>query len=328
MRIALQASLLPMLNQFAIMGIVSIPGMMTGQLLGGTKPLVAAEYQMATLYLILTTTVVTSILATLLAIRHALFDLQSHRVVAAERVFKRQGGKLEVDSAIYSTCLMVNNTVQSSFIWMKMQFVRLLPSRSAASNGSSAVYSPVSSIELFASSHGTRSMSNRQDVESTQSSSLMLTSDDAGQGRVTYTIETNRTSIQQGQNGCAIDGQLVLTNVNILSATCYLFQPDLPLNLSIRKGEVLTLEGASGIGKTRLLRAIAQLDVLPQGTMSISDLHVKNVPTWRKYVMYVPQVIFPPISLSALHCACLVHAWISVGSATYVWQSKGLHSRL
>eukprot|EP01035_Chromulina_nebulosa_P020015 gene20015-25990_t len=40
------ASLLPMLNRMSVVGIVAIPGMMAGQLLGGAKPLVAAEYQM------------------------------------------------------------------------------------------------------------------------------------------------------------------------------------------------------------------------------------------------------------------------------------------
>lgn len=66
-RTAVLAALLPNLNQMAVLGLVSIPGvssrlirrlvaplsitsatgMMTGQLLGGASPLVAAEYQMA-----------------------------------------------------------------------------------------------------------------------------------------------------------------------------------------------------------------------------------------------------------------------------------------
>jgi putative ABC transport system permease protein len=44
-RIAFQAALIPMLNSLFAVGLVSIPGMMTGQILSGISPLVAARYQ-------------------------------------------------------------------------------------------------------------------------------------------------------------------------------------------------------------------------------------------------------------------------------------------
>ena len=44
-RIALQASLIPMINSLFAVGLVSLPGMMTGQILSGVEPLVAARYQ-------------------------------------------------------------------------------------------------------------------------------------------------------------------------------------------------------------------------------------------------------------------------------------------
>lgn len=44
-RIALQASLIPITNSLFAVGIVSLPGMMTGQILSGISPLVAAKYQ-------------------------------------------------------------------------------------------------------------------------------------------------------------------------------------------------------------------------------------------------------------------------------------------
>lgn len=42
---AIITAMTPTLNQMAIVGIVSIPGMMTGQILGGQSPLHAARYQ-------------------------------------------------------------------------------------------------------------------------------------------------------------------------------------------------------------------------------------------------------------------------------------------
>ncbi len=45
-RKALQTSLMPQLLTIASIGVVSLPGMMTGQILGGASPLVAIKYQM------------------------------------------------------------------------------------------------------------------------------------------------------------------------------------------------------------------------------------------------------------------------------------------
>ncbi len=43
--IALKASLIPITNSLFAVGLVSIPGMMTGQILSGVSPLIAARYQ-------------------------------------------------------------------------------------------------------------------------------------------------------------------------------------------------------------------------------------------------------------------------------------------
>jgi len=44
-KIALQASLIPVVNSLFAVGLVSIPGMMTGQILSDVSPLIAARYQ-------------------------------------------------------------------------------------------------------------------------------------------------------------------------------------------------------------------------------------------------------------------------------------------
>jgi len=44
-RTALQASLIPMINSLFAVGLVSLPGMMTGQILSGVSPVIAAKYQ-------------------------------------------------------------------------------------------------------------------------------------------------------------------------------------------------------------------------------------------------------------------------------------------
>lgn len=68
-RIALQASLIPMINSLFAVGLVSLPGMMTGQILSGVSPMVAAKYQI----------VVMSMLFGVSGISAALYLVLQHR---------------------------------------------------------------------------------------------------------------------------------------------------------------------------------------------------------------------------------------------------------
>jgi len=51
-RQAVRTGMIPTINSMMVVGIVSIPGMMTGQLLAGVKPLQAGMYQMVIMFLI------------------------------------------------------------------------------------------------------------------------------------------------------------------------------------------------------------------------------------------------------------------------------------
>ena len=64
---ALIAGLIPSLNNLMVMGIVSLPGMMTGQIIAGSSPVTAVKYQIIIVISILATVSLTSwILITLL----------------------------------------------------------------------------------------------------------------------------------------------------------------------------------------------------------------------------------------------------------------------
>ncbi|NCB44022.1 MAG: ABC transporter permease, partial [Clostridia bacterium] len=47
MQTALRAGVKPQIATMATLGIVSLPGMMTGQMLGGSTPMTAIQYQIA-----------------------------------------------------------------------------------------------------------------------------------------------------------------------------------------------------------------------------------------------------------------------------------------
>ena len=50
--VAFQAALIPITNALLAVGLVSLPGMMTGQILAGTSPLIAARYQIIVMCMI------------------------------------------------------------------------------------------------------------------------------------------------------------------------------------------------------------------------------------------------------------------------------------
>ena len=51
-RAAYQAAMIPVINSLLAVGLVSLPGMMTGQILSGVSPLVAARYQIMVMCMI------------------------------------------------------------------------------------------------------------------------------------------------------------------------------------------------------------------------------------------------------------------------------------
>jgi len=70
-REAMIRSMEPTLASMATLGIVALPGMMTGQMLGGSTPMVAIKYQIAIMLAILATVTLGSALALLLSTRTA-----------------------------------------------------------------------------------------------------------------------------------------------------------------------------------------------------------------------------------------------------------------
>lgn len=59
---SLRLAMTPLINTMNVVGIVSIPGMMTGQILGGSDPAVAARYQIIIFFLVAVSSSVSSIM--------------------------------------------------------------------------------------------------------------------------------------------------------------------------------------------------------------------------------------------------------------------------
>ena len=75
---SIRAGLIPIINAMAAAGLVSLPGMMTGQILGGSSPLDAVSYQILIMFLIAAGTGF-GILLSIFLISRRLFD-ERHRL--------------------------------------------------------------------------------------------------------------------------------------------------------------------------------------------------------------------------------------------------------
>jgi putative ABC transport system permease protein len=72
-REAIRVGMIPIINAMSAAGIVSLPGMMTGQILAGTPPVEAVKYQILVMFLIAGGTGFGTVVAVSLAARR-LFD--------------------------------------------------------------------------------------------------------------------------------------------------------------------------------------------------------------------------------------------------------------
>lgn len=85
-RDSVRIGMIPMINAMAAAGLVSLPGMMTGQILSGTDPVEAVKYQILIMFLITAGTGFSAMLATWIGARHLFDDRQRLRL---ERLSKK-----------------------------------------------------------------------------------------------------------------------------------------------------------------------------------------------------------------------------------------------
>ena len=72
-RLALRTALLPAIDSTKVVGLISLPGAMTGLILAGVDPLIAIRYQIVVMYMLLAATALAALITTRLA-EHSLFD--------------------------------------------------------------------------------------------------------------------------------------------------------------------------------------------------------------------------------------------------------------
>jgi putative ABC transport system permease protein len=80
-----RSGMIPVINAMTVVGIVALPGMMTGQILAGASPTTAVKYQIVVMFMIAGATAMSCIIMTLLTYRrlfNARHQLEADKIVA------------------------------------------------------------------------------------------------------------------------------------------------------------------------------------------------------------------------------------------------------
>jgi putative ABC transport system permease protein len=259
-REAVRTGALPLLNSMAVIGLVSIPGMMTGQILGGTPAAMAARYQMMICYLIAAATLGTILTEVWLA----------HQVLfRGERLFVEC---LVKRPAPLSFVASVSATLGSLWIFL-------------SSNDGSDKLPERSPLHHSTSSLSTTTMS----TSSSSRGSLQVHSLSKGDGRHSSNVSHG---LSNGMNGRAPPPRLELRHLSRTLRTetgpRQLFSD---VSVVVDAGDMMAVVGPSGVGKSQLLRLVAGLttgggDLLLNGQSMTS---FGSLTHWRRQVRYVCQ---------------------------------------
>ena len=249
---AVRSGTMPILNSMAIIGIVSIPGMMTGQILGGSPVMQAARYQMLIMYLIAISTF-GAILMEIWAILN--IGLDSSHMLHSER-FQKAPDTLPFLELAKNSLFAVTGIFGRQYGNRTKR--EMEPLQNSSMN--EAYYTPAAMelkveplVEITS-----------EECEASPADGLLI--DKLTKSVVANDdIDTKPTNIQR------------------------LFDD---LSFKVRSSEIFLVRGPSGCGKSQLLRAIARLSPMDSGSISLDGIDSQAydcASDWRKRVRYVTQ---------------------------------------
>ncbi|GKY91328.1 hypothetical protein MPSEU_000105000 [Mayamaea pseudoterrestris] len=303
---AIRIGAMPLLNSMAVIGLISIPGMMTGQILGGTPPFEAAKYQMLILYLIAMSAFGT-ILLEVWIVRTAGFDAKSH-MLRVDKFLKRPKklNFLERTRKMgVSLARLLSRSASKPVLDEPInESLTLLPGNADVSAALAAeAIVKKANLEIFAL--------GQTDIDIKQESNrLSLSALEIKGLSKSFEAKERNDDDTCSNNSCDSRGSARL-----------LFQ-----NLSVRleEGAMLALVGPSGAGKSQLLRILAWLTAPDEDGGQVhfkgrSQHSFTSPEEWRRQVRYVSQhkVDIPGTPSHFIEQICGLKSWSHKNTPTH-----------
>ena len=285
-RQAVRVGAMPTFNSMSVIGLISIPGMMTGQILGGSNVQQAARYQMLIMYLIATITFGTILVSAWMARRVAF----SHDCFESGRLHKRPAAVSLLTRMGKGCCDMFAITSSDS-------------DENDSDDGNTNERTPL-----------------QQNGSVSDSSSYEATTNTDANGALHF-VPINHRNGNSNTNGRTYAVEIQVYNLSRSLETerglRTLFQN---VSSSWHSGEIIAVRGPSGTGKSQFTKVVAGLVSLdPNDNTSdvilneISLRQCKNLTQWRRQVRYVSQskVDIPGTPLDFVRRIASLQAWRS-----------------
>lgn len=274
--------------------------MMTGQLLGGASPLMAAEYQMAILWCICGTAAISTYLAMYFCLNHAVFDAKKNQLTVYKIMHTKKNGM----------------SAQSIYESIRSNVVHIFCCLAYCDQHVAAKHSknPRDSTVASKSRYDLLPQVCDDDIEMGVTMGEILRSDSPN-GHISH-----RATCTVQEKGNRVKGSskqvLVLSNINVnvrinedgVDTEHALFAIGRELSFTLLMHEIVCVQGVSGLGKTRLLKVLAHLESAKTGRFeffpcngseeqsweidSSNTTEAALISLWRQHVIYIPQVLF------------------------------------
>jgi putative ABC transport system permease protein len=235
----------PILNTMRVIGIISIPGMMTGQILGGSTAITAARYQMLIIYLIAMSTMSVTLMNSFMAVE-AGFDLR-HHMLRTDRFVKSNRMRL-AGILVW----LLTSSLPGSYTYLvnpRMEPVSIhfnTPTINASNSASDSL-----TIHLMK-----EACSSNEALEEHRLEVLGLS----------RSFELPE-SANRGEPSAKPNRRVLFENVT----------------LAVGPGDLILVKGPSGVGKSSLMRMMAGLDPLQEDNSNSIGPSKRNRTSWMEF---------------------------------------------
>jgi putative ABC transport system permease protein len=254
-RDAIRTGAMPLMNSMVVIGIISIPGMMTGQILGGTSVMQAARYQILIIYFICFSSFGMILMEIFLALQ-VMFDKRS---ILQLGLLTKRDKRPTFLAMVGGVCQSLRRVVSTG----RMSSQRRLSTSFSTRSEEAKYLAPKGTLTVSASHEkGGSGMPPVLEVLG-----------------LSYGFETRQDE----------EGGLIASDRNTNTTYRLLFEN---LTFKLRDGEMALVLGPSGVGKSTLLHILAGLTDADADLVVLrgkSQDSYSVMPEWRKQVRYVPQ---------------------------------------